>query len=90
MVSNPAEAVCVRLVLVVCCLQGTDHSFKLALPGGCMCLIVRELETSTMRRPRPELVSYAIDIPRYFQVFTSLRYIIIIIEINNFYYRICR
>jgi hypothetical protein len=70
----------------VCYLRGTDHFFKVALTGGCMCLTVRELETSTMRQPRPEFGCCAIDILSYFQVFTSLLYIIIIIEINHFYY----
>jgi hypothetical protein len=85
MVSNPTEGMCVRLVLVVCCLRCNDHSFKVGLPGGCVCLIVMYLETSTMRWPRPELSCFAIDILSYFQVFTSLRYIIII-QISNFYY----
>jgi hypothetical protein len=32
-----------------------DHSFRGVLPGVCVCLIVCDLETSKMRRPRPDL-----------------------------------
>jgi hypothetical protein len=86
MVSNLPEGMSVRLVFVVCYLRGTDYFFKIALAGGCMCLTVRELETSTTRQHRPEFGCCAIDILSYFQVFTLLLHIIIIIEINNFYY----
>jgi hypothetical protein len=57
--SNPNTGMDVHLVCCVLCkqwpLQQADHSFKWALLGVCVCLIVCDLETSTMRRPRAEL-----------------------------------
>jgi hypothetical protein len=38
---------------VVCCLRRADHSLRGVLPGF-MCVILSDLETSTMRRPRPD------------------------------------
>jgi hypothetical protein len=34
--------------------RGADHSSRGVLPGIYVCLIVCDLESSTMRRPRPK------------------------------------
>jgi hypothetical protein len=54
----------------VCCvlcrewlMRRADHSFRGVLPVVCVCvcLIVCDLETSTVRRPRPELGRWATE-----------------------------
>ena len=56
-VSNPAEVMEVHLLFVVCCVGSVlcvDRLLSQQIPNSWVCLIVCDLETSTMRRPRPE------------------------------------
>ena len=55
--SNPAEVMEVRLLFVVCCVGSVlVPLLSQQIPNSRVCLIVCvcDLETSTMRRPRPE------------------------------------
>jgi len=57
--SNPAKSTYVRLSCLLCvvCVKVSAMSWSLVQgsPTGFGCLIVCGLETSTMRRPRPEV-----------------------------------
>jgi len=54
--SNSAEGTDVRLLCLLCVLRRAGLSFRWNLPD--VFPIVCDLETSTMRRPRPELGCY--------------------------------
>jgi len=42
-------------------MRGADHLFGGVLPGLCVCLIVCDVETSTVRWPKPDLGSCAAE-----------------------------